>query len=67
MPGLGRMKAKLHASSSAQGIDEFDESFDIDTNMDIEASANDMEAMHAAFHVTFEASDVVEKLMAFIA
>ena len=62
------MKAKLHALSSAQQeVDEFDESFDVDTSMDIEASANDVEAMHAAFDVKFEAGDVVGKLMAFIA
>src|SRR5712691_10309160 len=61
-------KGKLHAPNSAQQVtDEFDEGFDIDTNMEIEASADDTEAMHAAFDVTFEAGDVVGKLMAFIA
>jgi len=68
VPGLGQTKAKLHASSSGQqGIDEFDESFDVDTSTEIEASADDAEAMHAAFNVTFEAGDVIGKLMAFIA
>lgn len=68
VPGLGRTEAKLHVPNSAQQVtDEFDEGFDIDTNMEIEASADDTEAMHAAFDVTFEAGDVVGKLMAFIA
>ena len=69
VPGLGRTKAKLHASSSGQQEigDEFDESFDVDTSTEIEASADDAEAMHAAFDITFEAGDVVGKLMAFIA
>ena len=68
VPGLGRTKAKLHVSSSGQQeIDEFDKSFDVDTSTEIEASADDTEAMHAAFNVTFDAGDVVGKLMAFIA
>jgi len=33
----------------------------------VEALPDDAEAMHAAFDVTFEAGDVVGKLMAFIA
>ena len=68
VPGLGRTKAKLHASSSGQQVvDEFDKGLDIDTSMEIEASADDAEAMHAAFDITFEAGNVVGKLMAFIA
>lgn len=68
VPGLGRTKAKIHASSSAEPeLDEFDEGFDIDISMEIEASPDDVEAMRAAFVVTFEPGDVVGKLMAFIA
>jgi hypothetical protein len=68
VPGLGRTKAKLHAPSSAQQeLNEFEESFDIDISLEVEALLNDAEAMHTAFDITFEARDVVGKLMAFIA
>ena len=68
VPGLGQTKAKLHASSSGQQVvDEFDKGLDIDTSIEIEASADNAEAMHAAFDITFEAGNVVGKLMAFIA
>jgi hypothetical protein len=68
VPGIGRTKAKIHASSLAQQeLDEFDESFDIDISMDTEASPDDVKAMHAMLDVTFEVGDVVGKLLAFIA
>lgn len=35
--------------------------------MEVEALPNDVEAMHAAFDVSFKAEDVVGKLLAFIA
>jgi hypothetical protein len=68
VPGIGRTRAKIHASSPAQqDLNEFDESFDVDISMEVEASSNDAEAMHAALNTTFEAGDIVGKLMAFIA
>jgi hypothetical protein len=68
VPGLGRTKARLRASSSAQEeLGEFDESLNIDISMEIEASADDVDTMRTAYDVTFEAGDVVGKLMAFIA
>jgi hypothetical protein len=68
VPGIGRTKAKIHAPDSAQQeVNEFEESFDVDISMEVEASSDDAEAMLAAFDDTFEAGDVVGKLMAFIA
>jgi hypothetical protein len=68
VPGIGRTKAKIHAPSSAQQeLDEFEENFDVDISLEVEALPDDAEAMHAAFDITFEAGDVVGKLMAFIA
>jgi hypothetical protein len=68
VPGIGRTKTKIHAPSSVQeDLDEFEESFDVDISMDVEALPNDVDAMHAAFDITFKAGDVVGKLMAFIA
>ncbi len=68
VPGIGRTKAKIHAPGSAQQeLDDFEESFDVDISLEVEALPDDAEAMHAAFDVTFEAGDVVGKLMAFIA
>ncbi|KAM6491480.1 hypothetical protein JOM56_013049 [Amanita muscaria] len=68
VPGLGRIKQKIHASrSGGQDQDEFDESFDVDTSMEVEASSEDADAMCAALDVEFDAGDVVGKLMAFIA
>ena len=67
-PCLGRTKAKIHASSSAQQeLGEFDEGLDVDISMEVEGLPDDAEAMHAAFDVDFEVGDVVGKLMAFIA
>lgn len=79
--GLGKTKKKLHGGSSGtdrptetyetassdEDCDEFDEEFDVDMNMDIEASAEDTEAMREALLTTFDAGDVIGKLMAFIA
>lgn len=68
VPGIGRTKAKVHAPSSAQQeLNEFEESFDVDISMEVEALPNDADAMHAAFDIDFEAGDVVGKLLAFIA
>jgi hypothetical protein len=63
------MKAKIHASSSAlqQELNEFEESLNVDISMEVEASPDDAEAMLVVFDNTFEAGDVVGKLMAFIA
>jgi hypothetical protein len=69
VPGIGRTKKKIHAPGSAQQdlADEFEESFDVDISIDVEALPNDAEAMHAAFDISFEPGDVVGKLLAFIA
>jgi hypothetical protein len=65
VPGIGRTKAKIHAAQ--QEPNEFEESFDVDISMEVEASPDDAEAMQAVFDVTFEVGDVVGKLLAFIA
>jgi hypothetical protein len=71
IPGIGRTKVKIHASSSAASVqqepDKFEKSFDIDISTEIEASPNDADTMLAAFDDTFEVGDIVGKLMAFIA
>jgi len=70
VPGIGRTKKKIHApgsESAQQDLNEFEESFDVDISMEVEAFPDDAEAMHAAFDDTFEPGDVVGKLMAFIA
>jgi hypothetical protein len=69
VPGIGRTKKKIHAPGSAQQdlADEFEESFDVDISIDVEALPDDAEAMHAAFDISFEPGDIVGKLLAFIA
>jgi hypothetical protein len=68
VPGLGWTNTKLCASSSVEEeLDEFDERLNVDISMETEASADNVDTMHAAYDVTFEAGDVVGKLMAFIA
>jgi hypothetical protein len=70
VPGVGRTKAKVHApgsESAEQELNEFEESFDVDISMEIEAFPDDAEATHTALDTTFEPGDVVGKLMAFIA
>src|SRR5258708_33519463 len=70
VPGIGRMKKKIHApgsESAQQDLNEFEESFDVDISMEVEALPDDMEAMHVAFDISFKPGDVVRKLMAFIA
>ena len=80
---LNKMKKKLHSSnghtkhtasettsgvSESEEVDEFAEEFDdVDMSMDTKASAEDTEAMQEALLTTFDAGDVVGKLMAFIA
>jgi hypothetical protein len=68
----GTDRPTVEAGETASGdeledFDEFNEEFDVDTNMDIEASAEDNEAMRDALLTTFDAGDVIGKLMAFIA
>ncbi len=81
--GLGKTKRRLHGGSSdadrptetcetassneSEDCDKFNEEFDVDMNMDIEASAEDTEAMREALLTTFDTGDVIGKLMAFIA
>jgi hypothetical protein len=48
-------------------VDEFDIEFDVETSMEMEALADDAEAMHAALSTEFDAGDVVGKLLGFIA
>ena len=79
---LNKTKKKLHSSNrltkytaneitggeSEEEVDEFAEEFgDVDMSMDAKASAEDTEAMQEALLTTFDAGDVVGKLMAFIA
>ena len=46
---------------------ENEEDFDIDTNMEVEASGDDEDATWEASITEFDAGDIVGKLMAFIA
>ena len=47
-------------------VDEYDEDLDVDTCLEVEASADNVEAVQAASVTDFDAGDVVGKLMAFI-
>ena len=53
--------------SAQQELNEFEESFDIDISIEVEALPDDAKAMHAAFDISFEPGDIVGKLLAFIA
>jgi hypothetical protein len=47
--------------------DEFDEEFDVETCMEVEATADEVDAILAASATDFVAGDIIGKLMAFIA
>lgn len=75
IPLLGRVKQHLHgreaaveeADDSEASDPDNDEELDIDTSMEVEASADDTEALSEASMTDFEPGDVVGKMMAFIA
>jgi len=64
IPSAKVIKYKLHGNNKE--LDKFDEEFDIDTSLDVEASADDVDAMLEAEIMDFEAGDVIDKVMAFV-
>ena len=62
IPAVQKAKQQVHGEE----IDEYDEDLDVDTCLEVEASADDVEAIQAASVTDFDAGDVVGKLMAFI-
>ena len=71
---LQKSRKNIHGDDIDEdvGIDdhkdlENEEDFDIDTNMEVEASGDDEDATQEASITEFDAGDVVGKLMAFIA
>ena len=78
IPGLGKTKRRLQGSKTGDGDkskgddksedgDEYNEDLDVETSMEAEAEADDVEAVLAASEADFEAGDVVGKILAFIA
>jgi hypothetical protein len=48
VPGIGRTKKKIHApgsESAQQDLNEFEESFDIDISMEVEAFCHESDAL----------------------
>ena len=71
---LWKSRKNIHGDNIDEdmGIDdhqdlENEEDFDIDTNMEVEASGDDEDAIWEASITEFNAGDIVGKLMAFIA
>jgi hypothetical protein len=71
---LNKTKKWLHVQSindaeeeDVEMQDEYDENFDIEVSMDVEATEDNGKAVLAALVTDFEAGDVVSKLMAFVA
>ena len=70
IPLLAHVKEHLHGREAAvEGADEVsdNEELDIDTSIEVEASADDAEALREASMTDFEPGDVVGKKMALIA
>jgi hypothetical protein len=72
IPALGKTKQRLRGpmtdnNNESEGGDEYDEDLDVETSMEAEASADDVQAVLAASMADFEAGDVIGKVMAFIA
>ncbi|KAH9977016.1 hypothetical protein BGW80DRAFT_1249827 [Lactifluus volemus] len=61
VPGLAWTKTKIHGSAAGGLGDEpdFEDPFDVDTSLDVDASPEDAEAMLAASVTTFDAGDVI--------
>jgi hypothetical protein len=68
IPSSRAIKQKIHTTANDfYGIDEFDENIDVNISAEIEASAEDVDAMLDATVTDFAVGDVVGKLMAFVA
>jgi len=65
--GLGVPSTRIIHHQLHGKVDEYDDEYDVDTSVDVEALADDIEAMQEALLTDFEAGDVVGKLMAFVA
>jgi hypothetical protein len=63
--GISSLSRKRKQKQGAEDDEEDDEG-DIDVSMDIEASADDVEAMAGTMVVDFELGDTVGKLLAFV-
>ena len=53
-------------TSDREDLEDEEDNFDVDTNMEVEALRDDEDAMREASVTDFDAGDVVGKLMAFI-
>ena len=70
IPSLKKTKRQIHGGSSkltqAEDEDEFNEDYDVDTSMDIEASTEDSDAILDTLVVDFTAGDTLGKVLAFV-
>ncbi len=70
IPSLEKTKRRIHGGGSkltqAEDEDEFNEDYDVDTSMDIEASTEDSDAILDTLVVDFTAGDTLGKVLAFV-
>jgi hypothetical protein len=67
IPCSRAIKQKIHTTTNDfYGIDEFDENFDVNHSIEIEALAEGVDAMLDATITDFVVGDVIGKLMAFV-
>ena len=67
IPSLEKMKWQIHGTGTGKSDeDEFNEDYDVDTSMDVEASTNNSEAILDTFVVDFVMGDIIGKVLAFI-
>jgi hypothetical protein len=64
--GISSLSRKQKQKQGADDEEDDDDGTDIDVSMDIEASADDVEAMADTMVVDFELGDTVGKLLAFV-
>ena len=58
---------KAPGTSDHKDLEDEEDNFDVDTNMEVEALRDDEDAMREALVTDFDAGNVIGKLMAFIA
>ena len=67
IPSLTKTKRKLSQNAGDSEDDELeDEEADVDTSMDVEASAEDAEAVASTIIVDYQPGDCIGKLLAFV-
>ena len=66
-PLLGKTKRQLHGACTRKSDeDEFNEDYDVNTSMDVEASTNDSEAILDTLVVDFVTGDIIGEVLAFV-